>query len=84
MRRYPKFLKTMPSFYGLVPADLMGLGIGLFISMVLNLAPILALALSAGLMGGLKFVRHYFDLVGFLMPSKSELSLKGGDHDTSL
>ncbi len=84
MRRYPKFLKTMPSFYGLVPADLLGLGCGLFLSMVLNLTPIVALILSAVLMGSLKLIRHYFDLVGFLMPTKRELKLKGGNHGTSV
>ncbi len=83
MRKYPKFLKTLPSFYGLAPADLLGLGIGLFISMVFDLEPIVALVLSGLLMGAFKIVRQYFDVVGFLLPSRRELFLRRGDYEST-
>jgi len=84
MRKFPKFLKVMPTFYGLVPLDLVGLGIGLFISMLLGLSSIAALVVSGVIMGSLKIVRRYFDVVGFLLPRKKEIRLKGGSYDASL
>jgi len=75
MKTYPKFLKAMPSFFGLGPVDLLGLGIGLFISLLLNLSPIFALVSSAILMGASKLFRTYFDVVGLLLPKKKTIIL---------
>lgn len=85
MRTFPKFLKAMPTFYGLVPVDLIGLAVGLCVSMIFELSPLLALILSGGLIGCSKWIRSRFDFVGFLVPSKKQITLKGGNfHDSSL
>ncbi len=75
MRRNPKFLKALPEFYGLGFVDLGVLMVGLWMSMILNLTPLISILLCG--LGVLvsKFVRKYFDLVGWLLPRKKEVLL---------
>jgi hypothetical protein len=84
MRTYPKFLKTMPMFCGLAPADLLVLGGALFVSLVLDLTPLKALLLSGGMMVLSKIIRTNFDLAGWLMPSYRSLRIKEEWRDSSL
>ena len=84
MRKYPKFLKTMPSFFGLGPVDLLFLGLGLFISLIFDLSPLTALLVSAVLMISCKVIRTYCDVVGFLLPHTKRIEIPGEWRDTSL
>lgn len=75
MRRNPKFLKALPEFYGLGFVDLGVLMAGLWISMILNLNPLIAIILCGLGVIASKFMRKYFDLVGWLLPRKKEVFL---------
>jgi len=83
MRSYPKFLKAMPTFCGLAPADLLVLGMALFVSLVFDLSPILGLLLSCAMMILSKIVRTYFDVVGWLLPNYKTLRIKEDWRDSS-
>lgn len=84
MRTYPKFLKSMPTFLGLSPVDLIGLGLGLFMSLILGLTPITSFVVAMSLMTVSKMVRTYFDVVGFLLPQSKRLTLRGDWRDNSI
>jgi hypothetical protein len=73
MRQFPKYLKVMPTFMGLVPADLLSIGSALFIGMILGWGMIPTLGLAIILVGVMKVIRRYVDFVGFLLPRKREL-----------
>lgn len=75
MRRNPKFLKALPEFYGLGFVDLGVLMVGLWMSMILNLNPLISILLCGLGVFVSKFVRKYFDLVGWLLPRKKEVFL---------
>jgi hypothetical protein len=73
MRRYPKFMKALPEFYGLSFVDLGFLMAGLYLSMMLNLNPLFSIVLcSLGVIIS-KIVRKYFDFTGWLLPRKKEV-----------
>lgn len=73
MRRYPKFLKVLPSFSGLTPVDFISLGLGLLVSSLLALAPLTGLILMLGLIGVSKLIRQHFDVVGFFLPRQKRI-----------
>ena len=75
MRRNPKFLKALPEFYGLGFADLGVLMVGLWISMILNLNPLISILLCGLGVLTSKVLRKYFDLIGWLLPRKKEVFL---------
>lgn len=83
MRKYPKFLKTMPSFFGLGPMDLLFLGLGLFVSLIFDLSPMWALLVSGVLMISSKIIRTYCDVVGFLLPYTKRIEIRGDWRDTT-
>ena len=75
MRRNPKFLKALPEFYGLGFVDLGVLMVGLWMSMIFNLNPLISILLCGLGVFVSKLVRKYFDLVGWLLPRKKEVFL---------
>lgn len=75
MRRNPKFLKALPEFYGLGFVDLGVLMVGLWMSMILNLNPIISIIICGLGVIASKIIRKYFDLVGWLLPRKKEVFL---------
>jgi len=76
MRRYPKFLKVLPSFSGLTPVDFIALGLGLMVSSLFALAPLVGLLLMLGLIGISKLVRQHFDVVGFFLPRQRTITIQ--------
>jgi len=75
MKRYPKFLKTLPEFYGLSFYEIAALVVGLYIGMLLKLSSVYTLIVILACIGTLKAFRKTFDLKGFLLPSKKEIDL---------
>ena len=73
MKRYPKFMKTLPEFYGLGFVDLGVLLVGLYLAMILNLNPLVSVVLCGLGVGVSKLVRKYFDFIGWLLPRKKEV-----------
>ena len=84
MRTYPKYLKTMPSFFGLMPTDLIALGIGLLISILFSIPSLWTLIISMLLIGSFKLICRYVDVVGLILPSKKTHYIKGELYDSSL
>lgn len=73
IKRYPKFMKTLPEFYGLGFVDLGVLLVGLYLAMMLNLTPLVSVFLCSAGVGLSKMFCKYFDLVGWLLPKKKEV-----------
>ena len=65
--RYPKFLRKNPSFMGLEPIDLLMVGVGLFLSLILRLPSLLGMMVTISLIGASKLVRKNLDLTGLLL-----------------
>lgn len=76
MKRYPKFLKALPEFYGLNFMDLGLVMVGLYGGLILNLPPLVTICLLGVLIGISKIIRKYVDLVGFLSPRKLRVEIK--------
>lgn len=79
MRRFPKFLKAMPEFYGMNFYDLGVLMAMLYLAMLFNLNALISVALCGFSIITMKVVRANFDLKGWLLPRKSEVYLKDLD-----
>lgn len=79
MRKFPKFLKAMPEFYGLNFYDLGVLMVMLYLSMIFNLNALVSVALCGLSIIGMKVIRANFDFKGWLLPRKSEVYLKDLD-----
>lgn len=75
MKRFPKFLKSMPSFYGLSFYEIGALVAGLYIAMIFRLDPISALLGCLVSIGIMKYIRLNFDLFGFLSPKFKRINL---------
>lgn len=73
MRRYPKFLKALPEFYGLGFPDLGALMVALYLSMILNLNPLISVVMSGSGIIFMRILRKNFDFAGWLMPRKKEV-----------
>jgi hypothetical protein len=73
MRQFPKYLKVMPTFMGLVPSDLLSIGTALFIGMILGWGTIPTLGLAIIFVGFMKLINRYVDVVGFVLPRKTDL-----------
>jgi hypothetical protein len=76
MKKYPKFLKALPEFYGLNFMDLGMVMVGLYGGLFLNLPPLVTICLLGALIGASKIINKYFDLVGFLSPKKLRVEIK--------
>lgn len=72
MRQFPKYLKVMPTFMGLVPGDLLSIGTALFIGMILGWGTISTLGLAIIFVGFMKLINRYVDVVGFVLPRKTD------------
>lgn len=75
MRNYPKFLKTLPEFYGLGFPDLGVLMVMLYFSMLFNLRPVVSIILSGLAILAAKFIRKNMDFVGWILPRNKEIFL---------
>jgi len=75
MKRYPKFLKALPEFYGLNFMDLGLLMLGLYAGLIINLPPLVTIGLIGILIGASKIIRKYVDVVGFLSPRKVKVEI---------
>ena len=75
MRKYPKFLKTLPEFYGLGFPDLGVLMVMLYFSMLFNLRPVVSIILSGLAILAAKFIRKNMDFVGWILPRNKEIFL---------
>ncbi|MBI2522747.1 MAG: hypothetical protein HYV97_20160 [Bdellovibrio sp.] len=75
MRKYPKFLKTLPEFYGLGFPDLAVLMAMLYFSMLFNLRPLMSITISGLGILLFKFIRKNMDFVGWMLPRNKEISL---------
>lgn len=76
MKRYPKFLKALPEFYGLNFIDLGLVLVGLYVGLILNLPPLITIILLSAFVGASKIIRKYVDVVGFLSPRKMRVEIK--------
>lgn len=75
MKRFPRFLKTMPSIYGLSLFEIIGLVVGLYLAMIFRLSSLVTILVSLGLIGIVKVLKRNFDLVGFLLPQVKQIHL---------
>ncbi len=75
MKKYPKFLKSLPEFYGLGFPDLSVLMAMLYFSMLFNLSPFASISLSGLAILACKFVRKNFDLIGWMLPKDKDIFL---------
>jgi len=76
MRKFPKFLKAMPEFYGMNFFDLGTLMAMLYLSMVFNLNALISVALCGFAVITMKVLRANFDFKGWLLPRTKEIYLK--------
>ena len=76
MRKFPKFLKSMPEFFGLGFPDLVILMMILFFSMAFNFSPMKAILLSIVGISIFKILRLKVDLVGWCLPRKKVLNVE--------
>ena len=87
IRRNPKFLKALPEFYGLGFFDLGVLMIGLWMSMIFNLRPLVSIFLCGLSIIASKVIRKYFDILGWFLPRKNEVfisEIRGSRDDSSI
>ncbi len=75
MKRFPKFLKTLPEFYGLSFYEIGALIVGLYIAMILKLSPLYTLMTSAICICLLKLIKRNFDLKAYFLPKRKNLDL---------
>lgn len=75
MKKFPRFLKTMPQVYGLSFFEISGLIVSLYIAMIFKFAPLMTLLISVGAIAILKVLKKNFDFTGFLTPSIKKIDL---------
>ena len=73
MRRYPKFLRTMPEAFGLGVPEIGALLITLYLGMVFRFSSTLVVVMAVVLIGLTKFARKRFDLKALILPRKREI-----------
>ena len=83
MKKYPKFLKSLPEFYGLGFPDLGILMAMLYFSMLFNLRPVISIVFSGFSILGFKFIRRNMDLVGWMLPRKKDIFLRDSKEETN-
>ncbi|MBY0515346.1 MAG: hypothetical protein K2P81_00455 [Bacteriovoracaceae bacterium] len=76
MKRYPKFLKVLPEFYGLNFIDIGLVMVGLYGGLILKFPPLVTILFVGVLIGASKTIRKYVDVVGFLSPRKVRVEIK--------
>ncbi|MAZ48942.1 MAG: hypothetical protein CME65_10280 [Halobacteriovoraceae bacterium] len=81
MKKFPRFLKTLPQIYGLSFYEIAGLVIALYVAMIFKFPPLMTLFLSVGVILLLKVLKKNFDFIGVLLPKTKKVDLstfKGG------
>jgi len=81
MKKFPRFLKTLPQVYGLSFYEITGLVVALYLAMIFKLSPLMTLFISLSAIVALKVLKKNFDFTGFLMPKSKKIDLntfKGG------
>ena len=81
MKKFPRFLKTLPQIYGLSFYEIAGLVIALYIAMIFKFSSFMTLAISLGAIVILKVLKKNFDFIGFFLPATKRIdlsTLKGG------
>jgi len=73
MKRYPKFLKTLPEFYGLSFYEIGALVVGLYIAMLFKMSPLFTLLVSLLCIGTLKVIKKNCDFKAFFLSKTKEL-----------
>lgn len=84
MRRYPKFLRSSPSFMGLDFFDLGIIGFMLILAVIVNWSAPVTLILSFVLIIITKYLRQKVDLIGLVVPKDRDLILSRRNHDSSI
>lgn len=87
MKKFPKFLKAMPTFWGLGFSELGSVMAILYMAMIFNLGPLTTFILALVMVILTKVVNKYFDLTGWFLPRKREVFItdfKKVNHDSSL
>ena len=75
MKKYPRFLNSMPVFLGISFPEVGIILISLWLSLILKTPSYYALIFSSIGIFLSKFIKRNFDLVGFLVPRRKELFL---------
>lgn len=75
MKRYPKYLKVLPQFYGFDFFDIGALVFSLHLATVLDLQLILAIFLVVLCLLFTKFIRKNLDFKSFFLKKTKELDL---------
>lgn len=75
MRRYPRFLKTMPEFLGISFPEVGIILLSLWVCLILNIGPHFALIFSIGGILLFKVIKKNFDFIGFMVPRKKSIYL---------
>lgn len=84
MKRYPKFLRTMPEAFGLGAPEIGALLVTLYLGMVLRLSSTLVIVTAVVFIGLTKFSRKRFDLKTLILPRKSKITFQShGRNDES-
>jgi len=76
MKRYPKFLKTMPEAFGLGAPEIGALLVTLYLGMVFRLSSTLVIAMAVVFIGLTKFARRRFDLKALILSRKREITFQ--------
>lgn len=75
MKKFPRFLKTLPQVYGLSFMEIAGLIVSLYVAMIFKFTPLMTLLASLGVIIILKILKKNFDITGFLTPSIKKIAL---------
>lgn len=76
MKRYPKFLRTMPEAFGLGVPEIGALLVTLYLGMVFRLSSTLVIVMAVVLIGLTKLARKRFDLKAFILPRKRVITFQ--------
>lgn len=76
MKRYPKFLRTMPEAFGLGVPEIGALLVTLYLGMVFRLSSTLVIFIAVVFIGLTKYARKRFDLKALILPRKKEITLQ--------
>jgi len=76
MKRYPKFLRTMPEAFGLGAPEIGALLFTLYLGMVFRLSSTLVIVMAVVFIGLTKFALRRFDLKSLILPRKREITFQ--------
>lgn len=75
MKKFPKFLKALPEFYGLSFYEIGALVLALYLAMIFRLSSMPTLICCLTCIGAMKFLKKNFDFVGFFLPYCKKIDL---------